>query len=56
LPPASWPRGRARRALSPHARRADATGINWAGLLTNEMGEPLADDSGQFIDELPGSA
>jgi hypothetical protein len=36
----------------------DATGINWAGLLTNETGEPLADDSGQFIDaQLPeGSA
>jgi phage tail P2-like protein len=45
-------RGRGRRAPRSIAACAgpDATGINWAGLLTNEMGEPLADDSGQFID------
>jgi hypothetical protein len=47
--------GRARAALYRRMRAGpDATGINWAGLLTNEMGEPLADDSGQFIDaQLP---
>jgi hypothetical protein len=44
-------RGAARAALYRRMRAGpDATGINWAGLLTNEMGEPLADDSGQFID------
>jgi hypothetical protein len=51
--------GAARAALYRRMRAGpDATGINWAGLLTNEMGEPLADDSGQFIDaQLPeGSA
>jgi phage tail P2-like protein len=43
--------GAARAALYRRMRAGpDATGINWAGLLTNEMGEPLADDSGQFID------
>jgi phage tail P2-like protein len=43
--------GAARAALYRRLRTGpDATGLNWAGLITNEMGEPLADDSGQFID------
>jgi phage tail P2-like protein len=45
-------------ARAAHYRRLhalpDTSGINWAGLLTNETGEPLTDDHGQFIDaQLP---
>lgn len=48
---AATPRGAARAALYRRIPGpADTSGIDWDALITNEVGEPLTDDTGDYLD------